>query len=369
MASAGLADDWHRLVFDGTTAAMILIDREGVIRCANAQTQRMFGYDNDELVGNSIDVLLPQALRCARASLRRGFLSDPTTRPVGLGRDTRGARRDGVQFPVEVWLSVLEHEAEDIVLAMVFDLAEQRSDRGALVSRTAELQCAHERLARFAFVASQDLQEPLRKIAAFGDLMQDAMLRGDCAEIMHANDVMRRSALHARALVHDLLAFSRILNDELDLSVLDLQQAIATALAELSEPIVETQARVDIRLPAVSIEADSTQFNRLVGNIVANAIKYRKPGAPATIEITGFRDEGAVCLAIADDGIGFEGQYADKIFRPLERLHSKVDYPGSGIGLAICKAIADRHGWRISVEAKPGVGATFFIVLPIRGGA
>jgi signal transduction histidine kinase len=103
-----------------------------------------------------------------------------------------------------------------------------------------------------------------------------------------------------------------------------------------------------------------------VQNILANAIKYRKPGRPATIDIKGSRDEASLCLAIADEGIGFEAQYAQKIFEPLKQLHSKVDYPGSGVGLAICKAIADRHGWRLTVEAEPGVGATFFIALPVR---
>ncbi len=369
MTSAGLADDWHRIVFDSTTAAMIMIDREGVVRCANAETQRMFGYDTDELIGRSIDMLLPQAIRRAHASLRRGFLTDPASRPMGFGRDTRGARRDGTEFPVEVWLSVLENRAraEETVLATIFDLAERRSEHAALEQRTAELERANERLARFAFVASQDLQEPLRKIAAFGELMDEAIARSNPSDISRANEVMRRSALHARALVHDLLAFSRIVNDELELDVLDLQQAIDFALTELSQPIAETQARVNIQLPAVSIEADPTQFKRLVENIVSNAIKYRKPDRPAMIDISAFCDETAVCLTIADNGIGFEEQYAHKIFEPLKRLHSKVDYPGSGIGLAMCKAIADRHGWRISVEAKPGVGATFFIVLPIHG--
>lgn len=365
MTSAGLADDWHRVVFDSTTAAMIMIDRAGVVRRANAETQRMFGYDNDELVGRSIDVLLPQSMRRAHASLRRGFLADPTCRPMGLGRGARGARRDGTEFPVEVWLSVLENHAEEVVLATIFDLAAHRDEQASLARRTAELASANERLARFAFVASQDLQEPLRKIAAFGELMNEAIDRSDRDQVMHANGVMRRSAQRAHALVHDLLAFSRIVNDELELGVLDLRQAIDYALAELAQPIVDTKAQIDIRLPPVSIEADATQFKRLIENIVSNAIKYRKPDQPATVEICAFCDEAAVCLMIADHGIGFEEQYAQKIFEPLKRLHSRVDYPGSGIGLAICKAIADRHGWRISVEAKPGVGATFFIVLPI----
>jgi PAS domain S-box-containing protein len=365
MTSAGSADDWHRLVFDSTTAAMIMIDREGVVRRANPETQRMFGYDNEELIGCSVEILLPQSLRPTHASLRRGFLADPVSRPMGLGRCARGARRDGTEFPVEVWLSVLENQAEDVVLATVFDLAARRNEQAALAHRNAELESANQRLARFAFLASQDLQDPLRKIAAFGDLLNEAIACSDFSQITHANDVMRRSARRAHALVHDLLAFSRIVNDPLEQDILDLRRAIDVALAGLSQQIEDAQAQIDIRLPPVQIEADRTQLERLVENIVSNAIKYRKPNQPPTVDISAFCDESAVCLTIADRGIGFEEQYAHKIFEPLKRLHSRVDYPGSGIGLAICKAIADRHGWRISVEAKPGVGATFFIVMPI----
>ncbi|CAN2535585.1 Sensor+histidine+kinase+RcsC [Methylocapsa aurea] len=347
MPEAATADDWRRLVFDETVAGLVLIDQCGTITGANAWACRMFGFGAEaEIVGLPISRLLPEA--------------------SVLGVGCYGVRRDGARFPVDARFSPLEREGEAIVLATVFDLREMSDEEAALIARAEELERVNERLARFAFVASQDLQEPLRKIAVFGDLMEEAILRGDEDEIVHANMVMRFSALRARALVHDLLSFSRIVNDEIELCALDLREAIALSLAALSQTIAETQAQVEIDLPAVAIEADATQFQRLVQNILANAIKYRKPGLPATIDIKGFRDETSLCLAIADAGIGFEAQYAQKIFEPLKQLHSKVDYPGSGVGLAICKAIADRHGWRLSVEAQPGVGATFFIVLPIR---
>ncbi|HEY8260212.1 MAG TPA: ATP-binding protein [Methylosinus sp.] len=335
------ADDWRRLVFDETTAALILMDRDGFVLCANAESQRLFGYSAQELARRLITDLLP----------------DP---PETLCSGTFGARSDGERFPVLLRLTPLERDGH--VLATIFALSKASRGTAALV---ADLEEANERLARFALVASQDLQEPLRKIAVFGDLMQDAIARGDHGELIHANEVMRLAALRARALVHDLLSFSRILNDELELAALDLREAIEASLAALAAP-EETDAHIEIDLPPVSIDADPTQFQRLVGNILANAVKYRKPGGPARIAIRAFCDETQLCLAIADDGIGFEAQYAQNIFEPLKQLHSKVDYPGSGVGLAICKAIADRHGWRLSVEARPGVGATFFIVLPLR---
>jgi len=352
MPEAATADDWRRLVFDETVAGLLLVDQLGTIIGANAWARRMFGFGAEaQIVGLPISRLLPEAWPSLGA---------------GSGLGSYGVRRDGARFAVDARFSPLERGGEASVLATVFDLREMSADEAALIARAEELERVNERLARFAFVASQDLQEPLRKIAVFGDLMEEAILHGDNDEIVHANRVMRFSALRARALVQDILSFSRIVNDELELCSLDLRAAIELSLAALAPTIAETQAQVEIDLPVVAIEADATQFQRLVQNILANAIKYRKPGRPAAIDIKGFRDETSLCLAIADEGIGFEAQYAQKIFEPLKQLHSKVEYPGSGVGLAICKAIADRHGWRLSVEAQPGVGATFFIVLPVR---
>jgi PAS domain S-box-containing protein len=347
--AAAAADDWRRLMYDETTAALLVLDCDGVIRSANAQMGRVFGYAPGELIGRPLARLFSEAL-------------PQPDRWCGVN----GLRRDGAHVPLAIRLVPLEG-GEGAMLATIFERAEEE-DAEALSARAEELERANERLARFAFVASQDLQEPLRKIAAFGDLMEEAILRGDHADIVHANEVMRRAAMHARALVEDLLSFSRIVNDTLELAVVDLRGSIELSLAALAQAIAETNARVEVDVPAIPIEADPTQLQRLLQNIVANAIKYRKPGRPATIEVSAFCDETSLCLAIADDGIGFEAQYAQKVFEPLRRLHSTVDYPGSGVGLAMCKAIADRHGWRISVEAKPGVGATFFIVLPIRQG-
>jgi signal transduction histidine kinase len=341
------ADDWRRLAFDETTAALILIDRGGFVLCANPEAQQLFGYSAEELRGRAIVDLLPEA--------------EP---PASLGGGCLALRRDRTRFPIFARLTPIDGQVDGRMLATIFGLADGPRETAALVARAADLEEANERLARFAFVASQDLQEPLRKIAVFGDLMQTAIERGDRAEVAHANEVMRLSALRARALVQDLLSFSRIVNDELELATLDLRDAVEASLSALSPSFAESEARVEVDLPPVSIEADATQFQRLVQNILANAVKYRKPGRPARIAIRAFRDETQLCLAIADDGIGFEAQYAQKVFEPLKQLHSKVEYPGSGVGLAMCKAIADRHGWRISVEAQPGLGATFFIVLP-----
>lgn len=365
MKLGGIDDDCFHLAVESSPAAMIMTDSDGVIRFANAETEHMFGYAKDELIGRSIDLLVPAPLRHNHGSLRRGFLANPSKRPMGAGRDLKGTRRDGTEFPLEIGLTPIETGAGLIVLAIVVDITGRREVENALARRATELERANERLAQFAYVASHDLQEPLRKIAAFSNMLDEAVACSNQADVAHASTVIRTAALHARELVDDLLTFSRTINSEQQLQVLNLRETVEFALTDLSESIIETSARININIPSVAIKADRSQFVRLIQNIVSNAIKYRKPGRGARIEITAVpADDSTIRLAIADDGIGFEEKYAQVIFEPFKRLHTKTNYPGSGIGLAICKAIADRHGWRISVRSQPGDGATFFFVLP-----
>ena len=366
MQFSGIDDDCFHLAVESCSAAMVMTDVDGIIRFANAEFERLFDYPKDELIGRSIDLLVPAPLRENHASLRRGFFANPGKRPMGAGRDLKGRRRDGTEFDLEIGLTPLRTSSERIVLAVVVDISGRRGAENALATRAAELERANERLAQFAFVASHDLQEPLRKIAAFSRFLDEAMASANSAEIAHANKVIRTSALHARELVDDLLVLSSTINSTLQLQIIDLREAIEIALRELSEAIIETNTIITIELPRVAINVDRSSFGRLIQNIVSNAIKYRKPGGGARIKITAAPVDGsAIRLAIADDGIGFEEKYAQTIFEAFKRLHSSADYPGTGIGLAICKAIVDRHGWRVSVKSQPSEGATFLFIIPI----
>jgi len=357
-----------RLAVENSAAAMIFVGADGVIRFANAQAGRMFGYTPPELAGMCVDALLPSSLRVDHAVLRRSYIADPAERPMGLGRDLRAARRGGAEFPVEIGLTPIHAPNEMLVLATIVDVTARRKAEEALALRAAELERANVRLAQFAFVASHDLQEPLRKIAAFSDLLQTALEDDDYLEAAHANEVMRNAALRARALVDDLLAYSRVVNDEQDMADLDLRREVSLALTDLSEAVSAAQARIDVSIPPVIVRADHSQLSRLLINILSNALKYRKPGAPAHVAIIGRLASGnALALEIVDDGIGFEDKYAQQIFEPFKRLHTAAKYPGTGIGLAICKSIAERHDWGLSVHSAPGEGATFVISMPVAG--
>jgi PAS domain S-box-containing protein len=243
--------------------------------------------------------------------------------------------------------------------------AARRDAEQALEQRIVELERANERLARFAYVASHDLQEPLRKIVAFSQMLDAAVAATDYDDVAHAGDVMRRSALRARELVDDLLVYSRLTDAPLKPQLRDLRVEIQSALTDLSELVEESKADIHLDVPSVEFSVDPPQFARLMHNLVSNAIKFRRPDETPRIAISARVEEGALRLRVCDEGVGFEAKYAKAIFEPFKRLHSKAQYPGTGIGLAICKTIADRHGWTLTGCSQPQQGATFELVMPL----
>ena len=365
MSFDSIGEDQFRLAVESAPAAMIVSSADGLIQFVNAETERMFGYRSDELVGKSIDILVPARMRAAHSSLRQSFLAHPSKRPMGVGRDLKATRRDGSEFPVEIGLTPIESENGPVVLATVLDITARREAENALSQRAAELERANERLAQFAYVASHDLQEPLRKIAAFSDILEQAISSANQTDMTYANSVMRSSALRARELVDDLLTYSRAINDAQNVQELDLREEIELAIDDLSETVAETGARLRIEAPHVAFRADRSQFARLTHNIVSNALKYRKQDCAPEIVISTTQNEREIVIAFADNGIGFESKYEQLVFEPFKRLHPKGRYPGTGIGLAICKSIADRHGWRLSVASQPGQGSTFYVAIPM----
>jgi signal transduction histidine kinase len=221
-----------------------------------------------------------------------------------------------------------------------------------------------ERLAQFIYVASLDLQVPLRKIEAFSELLENGIASSNKADIAYARHAMRSCALSARKLVDDLLTYSSTILGGQQLEILDLRGAIESTLEDLSESIIETKAEINVNVAVTKIMADRSQFACLIQNIVSNAIKYRKPGQAPKINITAAAvDEKSILLKIVDYGVGFKEEFAQTIFEPFKRHHNGAEYPGTGIELAICKSIADRHGWAISVKSQPGEGTSFFFMI------
>jgi PAS domain S-box-containing protein len=354
-------DDMFRLAVEACPAAMILVDDGGIIRLVNEECERLFGYGRGHLVGASIDILVPIGARDGHRARRASFEGQPSKRRMGMGRDLRATRADGREFPVEIGLTPIVGVG---VLAFVVDISARVEAERAIRGYTEQLEQANENLARFAHVASHDIQEPLRKIVAFADMLKGALAASDTTEATYAADVMAESARRARRLVQDVLTLATLHETRLERREVRLSAIVDEVLGALSQTIAEEGARVEVDVGETAVDADPAKAERLLANLVANALKYHRPGEPAVVRITGRREtDGAAHLVVADEGVGFPAQRAGEIFAPFKRLHRREDYPGTGIGLAIVKSIADEHGWSIAVEAAEGKGARFDVRL------
>ncbi|HZZ44348.1 MAG TPA: ATP-binding protein [Tepidisphaeraceae bacterium] len=284
---------------------------------------------------------------------------------VVVGKD--GRRRDLLSSGS----TIIGENGERIGAVVAFrDVTERRKHEEELKRYTAQLQRSNRELQDFASVASHDLQEPLRKIRAFGDRLKVKYIEAMGEEGGDYLGRMLNAAERMSALINDLLTFSRVTTRAQPFARVELKQIAEDVMSDLETRIEETGGRVEIgALPAV--EADAMQIRQLMQNLIGNALKFHKPGKGTMVEISGKVEHeaemGRVCrLRVKDDGIGFDEKYLDRIFNVFQRLHGRNEYEGTGIGLAVCRKIAERHHGSITARSVPGEGSTFIVTLPLQ---
>jgi PAS domain S-box-containing protein len=352
----------YRGLLEAAPDAMMLVNLGGEIVLVNLQAERQFGYRRDELIGQPASTLISQdSAQRLRASIRRsadGGFAEQSSAAI----EVEGRRNDGRSFPLEVTFSALPTDEGILLTVAIRDITARKVAEAQLLQTVAELNRSNEELGQFAYIASHDLQEPLRMVASYTQLLSrryKGKLDADADEfISFAVDGANRM----QQLIQDLLAYSRVATKGKDLLETSSEEAFQQALRNLRGAIGDSGALVT-HDPLPTVLADEGQLVQLFQNLVSNAIKYQNPGVPRVhVSATRKRDNvgGARWLfTVKDNGIGIESQYFDRIFGMFQRLHKREEFEGTGIGLAICKKIVERHGGSISVESQMGHGSTF----------
>jgi PAS domain S-box-containing protein len=352
----------YRGLLEAAPDAMVVVNPAGEIVLLNVQAENKFGYRRDELVGQQVKNIIPEgfAERLLADALRS--VEDALAQQIGTGIELTGRRKDGSDFPIEIMLSPLESAEGILVTAAVRDITTRKRAEAHLLQKVEELNRSNEELGQFAYIASHDLQEPLRMVASYTQLLSrryKGKLDADADEfIAFAVD----GASRMQRLIQDLLAFSRVGTKGQELLDISSEDALQQALLNLRSAIEESGAQVT-HDPLPPVLADETQLIQLFQNLVGNAIKYQSPGVPRVHVSAAKNDSKKWVFSVKDNGLGIDPQYFDRIFGMFQRLHKREEFAGTGIGLAICKKIVERHGGNISVESQPGQGSTFRFAL------
>jgi PAS domain S-box-containing protein len=352
----------YRGLLEAAPDAMVVVNPGGEIVLLNVQAEKQFGYSRDELVGQKVKNIIPEgfAERLVADALRSA--EDALAQQIGTGIELTARRKNGSNFPIELMLSPLESADGILVTAAIRDITTRKKAEAHLLDKVEELNRSNEELGQFAYIASHDLQEPLRMVASYTQLLSrryKGKLDADADEfIAFAVD----GASRMQRLIQDLLAYSRVGTKGQDLLNVSSENALQQALINLRGAIEASGALVT-HDPLPAVMADEMQLVQLFQNLVGNAIKYQSPGIPKVhISAAGNGAKKSV-FSVKDNGLGIDPQYFEKIFGMFQRLHKREEFAGTGIGLAICKKIVERHGGSISVESQPGHGSTFSFAL------
>src|SRR5271156_4194359 len=352
----------YRGLLEAAPDAMVVVNQKGDIVLLNVQAEKQFGYHRDELVGQRMKNIIPEGFAERLIADEKRSVEDALSQQIGTGIEITGRRKDGTEFPIEIMLSPLESAEGVLVTAAIRDISTRKVAEAHLLYKVEELNRSNEELGQFAYIASHDLQEPLRMVASYTQLLArryKGRLDSDADEfITFAVDGANRM----QRLIQDLLAYSRVGTKGKDLLSTSSEDALQRAILNLRGAIADSGAMVT-HDPLPAVLADETQLVQLFQNLVGNAIKYQNPGVPR-IHISAVKNDGGRwTFSVRDNGLGIDPQYFEKNFVMFQRLHKREEFAGTGIGLAICKKIVERHGGEISVQSQPGKGSTFSFAL------
>jgi PAS domain S-box-containing protein len=369
-AEATLADEMirRRILFEKSNDGIVILDQNGNVFEANQRFADMLGYSLEEVQQLHVwdwDIGLSKEQHLK--TIRQDKFTEKYV-------ETSQRRKDGSIYYVEINSNEAEVAGQNLIFSMVRDITERKqaeAEQIALLEKlqevNAKLEQSNQALQDFAYIASHDLREPLRKISSFGSLLQDSLTEKIDDDERENLEFMIDGAQRMQMMIDDLLTYSRLTTKAKAPEVVDLNTIVKNLMEfELAEQLDETGGTISIPYVLPKVLAEESQMRQLFQNLIGNGLKYRKPDVRPVITIS-FADTGnhMVQIDIQDNGIGIPEEYHKQVFVMFKRLHSRSSFEGNGIGLAICKKIVNRHGGDIEVISKPGEGSTFRFTLPL----
>ncbi|MEK7724769.1 MAG: PAS domain S-box protein [Acidobacteriota bacterium] len=375
------ANNFTNNIMDSMVDFVVVVGLDLVIKRVNPAALKLNGYDEDEMIGQSVNILIAD-----KGFTEKGVLA---LRKIGFINNIEKLNRckNGSIVPISLSMSVIKDEQgnDSAIVCVGRDVSESIKARRSIEESNERLRQSNRELEDFAYVASHDLQEPLRKIQAFGDRLMKKYSEILGEEGQDYISRMTQAANRMQRLINDLLAFSRITTKAQPFQSVDVKKITDEVISDLEVRIEETNGKVEIgELP--QIDADPMQIRQLMQNLIGNALKFSQAGKSPqikvysqdysdtsasfvidgkSVETTGSADKKCQII-VQDNGIGFDEKYLDKIFTVFQRLHGRTEYEGSGVGLAVCRKIVERHQGNITAKSKEGEGSTFLITLPVK---
>lgn len=346
--------------------AIIAINTQSLITYWNPKAEEIFGWNSNEVLNKSLaEVIIPIAYREDHRKGMERYLATGEARVLNKTIEVTAIHKNGNEFFISLTISSTRQSGNIGFIAFIRDITQQKKNALELEKRKKQLEESNRELEQYSWLTSHDLMEPLRKILTYSDIIL-TQPNGELAPSVKKNVVkILESGKRMGSLIQSILRYTDLASEQHLFEPVDLNLIVAEVLVDLELQIKDTNAKIETK-DLQTLEAIPFQMRQLFQNLIANAIKYAQKNVPPYIQIGSVKKAGFLEITVKDNGIGFDQKDKDKIFKLFQRLTAEHQTGGTGIGLALCKKITERHNGNINVESQPEVGTTFFITLPLK---